>query len=81
MAISWWSPANLPEWLNEELFLKEIQPLLKNFKIKVISTALGVCASYAAQIRSGKLLPHPRHWQALANLVQVSKGAADESGS
>jgi len=79
-AIRLWSPANLPEWLNEDVYQKEIQPRLTSLRVKALSTALGLSLPYAALIRAGRR-PHPRHWQALANLVQVSKGTADESGS
>jgi hypothetical protein len=32
----------------------------------------GVSESYAADIRAGRRLPHPRHWEALAKLAGVS---------
>jgi hypothetical protein len=35
-------------------------------------TALGISKIYATNIRSGKRLPHPRHWRTLAALVDVS---------
>ena len=48
---------------------KEIQPYLASVPIARIAATLGVCESYAADIRSGRRRPHPRHWRALAELV------------
>jgi len=75
VAISWWSPANLPEWLNEKVYLGEIQPRLSTVKVKSISTELGVSAQYASHIRSGKQRPHRRHWEKLATLAGVRSHA------
>ncbi len=69
VAISWWSPASLPVWLNEECYLQEIQPRLRPIKVREIAEVLQVSQPYAAFIRSGKRRPHPRHWHSLASLV------------
>jgi hypothetical protein len=72
-----WSPSNLPAWLNEEFCLQRIEPHLKTIKVREISQALRISKPYAALIRAGRRRPHPRHWQALAELVGVSgKGEA-----
>jgi predicted transcriptional regulator len=39
--------------------------------VKQLAETLGVSKPYAAQIRSGKTNPHPRHWQKMAELVGV----------
>jgi hypothetical protein len=39
-----------------------------------IRKALGVSEPYSSDIRAGKRIPHPRHWQALAQLAGVSAG-------
>jgi CRISPR-associated protein Cas1 len=69
---SWWSPSSLPAWLNEECYLKKIQPGLKTIKVREISEAMRVSKPYAALVRAGRRRPHPRHWSALAGLVSVS---------
>src|SRR5215469_12641108 len=58
-------------WPDEKAYLTEIQPRLPSVTISVLSSALGVCESYAADIRGGRRRPHQRHWQALAGLVNV----------
>jgi CRISPR-associated endonuclease Cas1 len=73
VANSWWSPSNLPEWLNEEFYLQQIQPRLRAIKVREIAQAMQVSNPYAALIRAGRRRPHPRHWEPLARLVDVSK--------
>ena len=70
-----WQPSSLPAWLNEETYTTKIQPLLAGIANPVIMSALGVSVTYAVAIRAGRRRPHPRHWEALAELVGVS---ADE---
>jgi hypothetical protein len=69
-----WLEADQPAWLNEELYRRKIQPRLAGVTVPAIRAALGVSKSYATNIRSGKRLPHPRHWQTLARLVGVEDG-------
>jgi hypothetical protein len=74
VAISWWSPSSLPAWLNEECYVRKIQPRLKAVKVREISEALKVTQPYAALIRAGRRQPHPRHWLALAKLAGAPEG-------
>jgi len=67
-----WQASSLPPWLDEDAYLRRIQPRLAGVTISVISSALGVSNPYAADIRAGRHRPHPRHWQTLARLVGVS---------
>ena len=67
-----WQASSLPSWLDEDTYLRRIQPRLAGITIPVISSALGISQPYAAEIRAGRHRPHPRHWQALAQLVGVS---------
>ena len=64
-----WNPADLPEWLTEEVYREKIQPLLATVKVRAIMSALGVSRPYAAEIGRKKRVPHPRHWQRLAQMV------------
>jgi len=74
-----WSPSSHPAWLTDETYTRNIQPRLGTVTIPAISAALGVSEPYAADIRAGRRRPHPRHWQALANLVGVSPEAAQRT--
>ena len=67
-----WRSAERPIWPDEPTYFREIQPRLVSVTIATISSTLGICESYAAKIRAGRHRPHPRHWQALAELVHVS---------
>jgi hypothetical protein len=49
-----------------------IQPRLSSVTISTLSSALGVCESFAADIRAGRRRPHPRHCQKLAELIGLS---------
>jgi CRISPR-associated endonuclease Cas1 len=71
-ALRTWQPSEQPAWLNEETYLRTIQPQLVQWTIPAIRAVLRVSKSYATNIRSGRLVPHPRHWQTLAHLVGVS---------
>ena len=60
-----WQPSDQPAWLTEKTYVRKIQPRLSNVTVPAIRAAISVWKSYATNIRSGKLLPHPRHWQLL----------------
>lgn len=66
-----WNPSSQPDWLTEEIYVKEIQPLLRNCSLSEIASSIGVSLMYASDIRRGRRRPHPRHWLALAELVRV----------
>jgi hypothetical protein len=72
-ALAAWKPSELPEWLNEETYRTKIQPALAALTVPSIATALGISEPYATNIRSGRRIPHPRHWQTLAQLAGVSQ--------
>ncbi len=68
-----WDDSTQPAWLTSEVFLKQIQPLLTNISTSAIRSRIGVSRWYAGQIRKG-YRPHPRHWEALAEMVGASAG-------
>jgi hypothetical protein len=70
-ACSAWDPASQPTWLTSEVYTQKIQPVLAKLSTSVIGSRIGVSRAYAGRIRDG-YRPHPRHWQALAELVSVS---------
>lgn len=67
-----WSPSSQPDWLTEETYTEKIKPLLVGSSISEIASALKVSFPYGAAIRAGRRQPHPRHWEALAQLVGVT---------
>jgi hypothetical protein len=64
-----WLPSDQPAWLDEKAYRQKIQPRLAKVPVPTIRVALGISKPYATDVRSGKRLPHPRHWQTLAHLV------------
>ena len=66
-----WVPSEKPEWLDEQAYLQSIQPRLGGVAVATIRAALCVSKGYATNIRTGKRLPHPRHWPPLARLVGI----------
>ena len=73
VANTWWNPADMPAWLTEEHYIKEIQPRLKDLKVREIANVIKVSYAYAALIRAGKRRPHQRHWQLLADLTRAKE--------
>lgn len=71
-AIRNWNPWDLPASLTRDVYIKQIQPALASLAKVQIRSALGVSEPYSSDIRAGKRIPHPRYWQALAQLVGVS---------
>ena len=70
-ACSAWDSSMQPAWLTEQLFSEKIQPALARASATAIAKRIGVSRWYAGRIRVG-YRPHPRHWQALAELVGIS---------
>jgi len=69
-----WSPESLPAWLDEKTYLQKIQPLLTSKTNSAVAIALSCSLQYAINVRKGRRIPHPRHWEALAKLVGISAG-------
>src|SRR4029077_1753323 len=66
-----WRPSDLPEWLSEEVYRDKILPRLRTFTVSAIASVLEISKPYATDIRSGKRVPHRRHWQALGRIASV----------
>jgi hypothetical protein len=64
-----WHPSDLPTWLDEDCYRREILPRLSKFTVKKIRLAIEVSHPYATLIRRGVSIPHPRHWLPLAELT------------
>lgn len=66
-----WQASDLPHWLNEETYRLKVKPRLSCISVPKISAALGISEPYATDIRAGRRVPHPRHWETLARLIGV----------
>ena len=73
-AIQNWKPSDLPDWLTRDVYVNQVQPALASVAKSRIRSTLGVSEPYSSAIQAGKCVPHPRHWQALAQLVGVTPG-------
>jgi len=71
-ACSKWDASRQPAWLTSEVFSQQIQPLLAAMSSSAIARKISVSRWYAGRIREG-YRPHPRHWQALAELVALTR--------
>jgi CRISPR-associated endonuclease Cas1 len=71
-AIRAWKLTDQPEWLAEEVYRRDIQPKLASVKLPTLMAAIGVSKGYATDIRSGRRMPHPRHWELLGRVVGIS---------
>ena len=67
-----WNPSDLPKWLDEDYYRRKILPALARLTITKIQMAMDVSFPYAAMVRKGIRIPHPRHWMRLAGLAGVS---------
>lgn len=59
----WKGPQSDPE-----VFKREILPGLADVRVATIAKSTGLSPVYCSMIRSGRYVPHPRHWDRLRNL-------------
>ena len=71
-ALRAWRPSDQPAWLDEPTYREKIQPRLAGVTVPAIRAALGVSKPYATNVRTGRRIPHPRHWLALARVAGLS---------
>lgn len=67
-----WDASAQPDWLTAEYYNENIKPRLAKMSGSAIASQIRVSRWYAGRIREG-YRPHPRHWQALAERVGVSR--------
>lgn len=49
--------------------LREVMPRLDGYSLSQIAKATGLSLAACSRIRAGTRVPHPRHWEALSELV------------
>ena len=52
------------------VYVNEILPYLGDLMFRSIARATGLSTTDASMIKRGQRVPHPRHWDALSNLVR-----------
>ena len=51
-------------------FRRDILPKLQSLPVRVIAEAMGASISHGSKVRSGRLVPHKRHWKSLFGLLK-----------
>jgi len=69
LANSEWERSQAEE-MDPAIFEKEIKPKLKTVSLLETMQATGLSRTYCGMIRRGVRVPHPRHWEALRELVR-----------
>jgi CRISPR-associated endonuclease Cas1 len=69
-----WLPSSLPAWLTQSSYREMILPRLAAITVATLARTMNVTEPYAAEVRKGRHVPHPMHWQALAGLVGIGGG-------
>ncbi len=55
---------------DDRIFKREVLPHLRNMSLNSIARVTGLSRGYCPFIRRGVRIPHPRHWEAMRDLVQ-----------
>jgi hypothetical protein len=50
-------------------FRRDMLPKLQVLPVRVIADTMGTSQSHGSKVRNGHLVPHKRHWKALASLA------------
>jgi hypothetical protein len=64
-----WEASAAQPTVTEQQFFEEVLPRLIEVPLSKIERATGLSNSSCSRIRSGRMTPHPRHWDALARLA------------
>jgi hypothetical protein len=63
-----WEASKAPT-MTEDEYRARVLPGLARASVRAIALAMGVSQGYAARLRKGETVPHPRHWAALSGLA------------
>ena len=66
-----WKSSDQPAWLTDAFYSEKVQPALAAMSASAIARQISVSRWYAGRIREG-YRPHPRHWEALAEMAGIS---------
>jgi len=54
------------------IFIEEILPLIQPLSTRLLSRTTGLSRSYCSNVRAGKYVPHPRHWEAFRRCFEIA---------
>jgi hypothetical protein len=54
--------------MTEVEYRARVLPGLAKVPVRAIAAAMGVSQGYAARVRKGEAVPHPRHWSTLTDV-------------
>ena len=66
-----WAEGAAESDLSPEWYLRQVQPRPATFSLPAIAKATGASTAAASQWRSGRRVPHRRHWAVLAKLTEL----------
>jgi CRISPR-associated endonuclease Cas1 len=64
-----WEVANVPT-MTEAEYRAHVMPALARLSARAIAAVLGLSQGYAARVRKGEIVPHPRHWPPLERVAR-----------
>jgi len=67
-----WEAEHAGEVHDPSSFTQDVLPGLQGASLTAIAKVTGMSTSSASKVRSGRRVPHPRHWKALKTLAQLS---------
>jgi CRISPR-associated endonuclease Cas1 len=66
-----WDASHGGQEADAQWFKSAILPGLAKLPLSAIAETTGMSTSSASKVRAGRRTPHPRHWAALADLIEV----------
>jgi CRISPR-associated endonuclease Cas1 len=67
-----WEAEHAGEFHDPEWFTRKVLPALQDVSLTTIARATDMSTSSASKVRAGRRMPHPRHWEPLAELAGVA---------
>jgi len=64
-----WERAHPGFVADPDAFRREVLPAIQAISLSRIARATGLSVTHAASIRRGRVIPHPRHWDALRSVA------------
>lgn len=64
-----WDAAGRHSLITGQQLYEQVLPRLAEMPLSKMERATGLSNSACSRIRSGRMTPHPRHWEALARLA------------